>query len=103
MKRIAITNGGGQFFDKDKAEKFEEEADWNGSNWISRATRNQFQHECLFRTCGGKWILNTSSDFAGSVDAYEIISDLEAVSWFLKQNSDLPEELQGKEKPYEIL
>jgi len=103
MKRTAITNGNGQFFDMDKAEMFRSDKYHNGHNYISKATGSQFTDEYLFLTVGGKWILNKTSMYQGSLETYELITDTDATEWFLKQNLELPETLQGKEKDYEIL
>src|SRR5690606_26064843 len=43
------------WFDDEKAERFAEDRDWNGSNWISVATGSQWHHEELYRTAGGRW------------------------------------------------
>ena len=86
MKRQAITDGNGQWFDIDKAEVFKEETDWNGSNHISRATGSQFDHEFLYMTKSGKFILNRFSDYQGRGESYILLSKEEAAEWFASQS-----------------
>lgn len=102
MSRKAITNGNGQWFDTDKATVYKEETSWNGHNHISKATGSQFDHEWLFLTSSGKWVLNKWSNYQGSGESYEIISEDEATVWFLEQSMELPEQLKGKDAAYEI-
>lgn len=102
MKRIAITNGNGQWFDLEKSEVYKEETRWDGHNWISVATDNQFHHERIHKTAMGKWVLNKWSDFQGTKQTYEVIDESEVVVWFLNQGMDLPEELEDLADAYEI-
>ena len=85
MKRVALTDGSGQWFDSDKAEKFSEKSYWNGNNHISKATGSQWEHESVYLTKGGKWILNHWSQHQGSRETYEVVSDQEASEWFARQ------------------
>lgn len=66
MRRIVLTDGSGRWFDEDKAEAFDEERWFDGRNQISRATGDQFEHERLYRTASGQWVLNAWSDWQGS-------------------------------------
>jgi len=83
MERIALTDNSGKWFDMDKAEEFKEAEDWDGNNNISKATKSQFEHERLYRTVSGKWILNHWSQMQGSIEAYIEISDDEAAKWLV--------------------
>jgi len=76
------------WFDDEKAERFAEDRDWNGSNWISVATGSQWHHEALYRTAGGRWVLNSWSQFQGVPERYEFISDARAREWLLKNGHD---------------
>jgi len=102
MKRIAITNQEGYWFDAEKAEQFDEESYWNGRNFISKATGNQWEHETLFKTRSGKWVLNHWSNFQGSLETYVEIDEEAAATWFLKQGMDLPEGLEKFAQSFEI-
>lgn len=98
MKRVALTDGSGRWFDADKAEMYEEKTFWNGSNHISKATGIQWNHEKIYITAGGKFIMYSWSDYQGSRDTVEEISDNYAAAWFAKQefdDDDIPEVFQS--------
>lgn len=85
MKRIALTDRSGRWFDSEKAELIKEELFWDGNNWISRATGSQWEHEWLYRTRGGKWILNHWSNFQGVTETYIEINNKTAAAWLASQ------------------
>lgn len=97
MKITALTENGrktGRWFDIDKADGFKEDTFWNGNNHISKATGSQWEHEYLFLTKGGVFVLHSFSDYQGSIESYEIISKEEAARWFVKNEynqSDIPD------------
>ena len=88
MKRIALTDGSGGWFDLDAATKFEESTTWDGSNNISDATRSQTEHEILFRTASGKWVLNCWSQWQGTLETYKIIDNKAAAAWLITNGHD---------------
>ena len=95
MKRIPIT-GENMWFDMDKATKYSEESEWNGNNYISKATGKQCYHENIFVTKSGKYILHSWSNYQGVSETFEEISKKQAANWFSKQGFDLesiPKEL----------
>lgn len=105
MKRIALTNNIGQWFDADKAECFKEQTYWNGSNHISKATNDQWHHEAIFKTKSGVFVFNSYSNIQGSMDTYEEITKKEAAQWFAKQgflDEDIPEELLSFIHEFEV-
>lgn len=83
-KRIALTDGSGKWFSSETAQLFKEDTYWNGNNWISKATGSQWAHESLYRTAGGRFILNHWSNWQGSSETYEEIGNEEAAVWFSK-------------------
>ena len=94
MKRVSLTDGSGQWFDSEKAECYKENFYHDGRNFISKATGSQFEHETVYITKGGKFILNGWSNWQGSVETYKIISKEEAAEWFGKQgfqDSEIPD------------
>lgn len=101
MKRIALTDDSGKWFDGEKAVKFEENTRWNGNNHISIATGSQWEHQSLYYTKSGNWVLHHWSQWQGSLDTYEEV-DLGFASKWMTQNScmddpqfnDLPEDVQ---------
>ena len=106
MKRIALTDGSGKLFDSEKAECFKEEAYHDGKNWISKATGSQWDHEAIFITKGGIFILNHWSQYQGSKETYEAISKEQAAAWFAKQefsDEDIPAVFLNEVYGFEIL
>ena len=108
MARIALTENGektGRFFDDKKADHYTEGSTWNGSNHISDATGSQSEHESLYRTKSGVYILNCYSAWQGSRDTCEIITKEAAAKWFVKNNyqeKNLPEELKNQVAELEV-
>ena len=76
------------WFDRAKAEEFDEGARWDGSNHISLATGSQWDHEILYRTAGGRWVLHRWSQWQGRPERYRFITDAEAQTWLLKNEHD---------------
>ena len=76
------------WFDRAKAEKFEEATRWDGNNHISIATGSQYDHEILFRTAGGRWVLHGWSQWEGRPERYRFISDEDAREWLLLNEED---------------
>ncbi len=79
--RVALTDGSGHWFDRDSAVKFDEDTWWNGSNRISRATGSQWNHETLYYTASGRWILRCWSQCEGTPATVEAVDQAEAVQW----------------------
>ena len=88
MNRQSIDGGG--WIDLDTAKKFIEDRNWDGHNMISAATGSQWQHETLYRSVGGVYVLHTWSQCQGSQDTWQRISMNDAVEWLL-QNDYEPE------------
>jgi hypothetical protein len=59
MKRQVMDDG--RWFNINKAIEFEERTYFNGQNHISMATGSQWDHEALYRTVSGRWVLHRSS------------------------------------------
>lgn len=97
QKRVTIQDDEGEktgrWFDPDKAETWKEATWHDGNNFISRATGSQWEHEVLFRTAGGAWILHHWSQWQGSRESYTQISAKEAAAWLTVNEHDAPEEL----------
>lgn len=84
MQRTALTgDDAGKWFNRKVAIKFQEQTRWNGNNHISRATGSQWEHEALYYTKSGRWVLNHWSQWQGSLESYTEIGLTEAVSWLV--------------------
>lgn len=82
MSRIALSDGSG-WFDPEAAVCFEEDRFWNGQNHISRATGSQWDHETLYYTRSGNWVLHWSSQWEGTIDTYHRMEPGEAARWLV--------------------
>ena len=81
MSRIVLTDGSGRWFDDAKAKRWEEETRWNGNNHVSKATGSQWEHETLYRTAGGIYVVHHSSQWQGSTDTIEEVTASDAAKW----------------------
>jgi hypothetical protein len=85
MKKIALTNQKGKWFDRDTATLYTEKTFHNGQNYISKVTGSQFEHESLYVSKRNTYILNHYSDYLGSSESYVEISKTTAAAWFACQ------------------
>ncbi len=76
------------WFDPKTCELFEEDTRWDGNNHISVVAGGQFEHEGLYRTKKGRWVLNHWSQWEGREETYQFVSDDEAREWLLKCGRD---------------
>ena len=81
MSRIVLTDGSGRWFNDAKAKRWEEETRWNGNNHVSKATGSQWEHETLYRTAGGIYVVHHSSQWQGSTDTIEEVTANDAAKW----------------------
>ena len=104
MKQTLITDDSGAviaWFNQDKATVIRENHRFDGRNQISLATGSQWDHEALYLTAKGRWVLNRWSDYQGSSESYQFIATEEAYQWLLvnacKQEIDrLPEKVRNE-------
>jgi len=105
MKRIFLSTPEDVWYDADKAMKFEEACYHDGSNWISLATSSQTEHERLYRTKSGKWVLKEWSQWQGRLETYKAISQEEAILWLLRNEHEeeaIERDTDGVVESYEI-
>ena len=84
MKRINLGNG--SWFNPDSSTIFTESYRWGGQNYISLATESQWDHQDLYRTAKGNWVLREYSDWQGTSERYSVVPDEDAYEWLLKNN-----------------
>lgn len=101
MMPIALTDETGRWFDEDEAIKFDEDTRWDGQNRISVATGSQWEHERLFYTSSGVWVLRRWSQWQGSTESYEELTQDAATRWLSRNRCHddagfeaLPEEVR---------
>lgn len=101
-KRQTITDDSGRYFYLDKAEKFEEKTKWNGNNHISLVTGSQWEHEALYRTAEGRWILNHWSQWQGSKETWVEVNNEAAAKWLVICGHDAHKACQKEFEELEI-
>ena len=87
MSRAVLEDG--RWFNPACSTKWDEGTCWNGNNHISLATGSQWDHQRLYRTKGGLWILYTWSQWQGSGESYEEISAEAAAQWLVRNEHDV--------------
>jgi hypothetical protein len=94
MRRINLTDGS-SWFDESKAEAFEEAAYFDGHNFISVATKEQWAHETLYRTKTGMYVLHRWYNLEHIPPTYELVDDETAHEWLLANDhaDALPKEI----------
>lgn len=63
--------------------QWKEGTQWDGHNRISLATGSQWDHETLYRSRRGRYYVERSSQWQGSTDSAEWVSNEEAARWLL--------------------
>lgn len=86
QSRQAIDGGG--WFDPTRARTWKESTHWDGLMLVSGATGSGFDHEQLYRTPRGVYILNAWSDWQGGPDTYTRIDAAEASAWLVRMGHD---------------
>lgn len=99
MNRQTLTDGSGKWFDIEKSTCYKESTRWNGNNHVSIATGSQWDHEKLYRTASGKWILHSWSQYQGVMSKWESITEDQATRWLLVNDHNVPEDIA---RQYEI-
>lgn len=90
MKKRIITNEHNEplaWFDESKAIRIDEDTTFDGRNQISKATGGQWDHEALYLSANGKWVLNAWSNWQGSRETYTFASDEQAYTWVMANAS----------------
>jgi len=91
VSRITLEDG--RHFDPETAATYDEDSYFDGHNHVSRATGEEFRHERLYRTPGGRWILERSSQWQGETAGYREVSAALAASWLVRNGHEPPAEL----------
>lgn len=76
----------GATFDLTTAEHWDENTWFDGRNQISTATDSQWDHEVLYRTAKGAWVVYAWSQWQGSRETYRRIDADEARGWLLRND-----------------
>ena len=85
----------GTVVDTDNATRHYEEKQYHdGSNFISKATGDQWQHQDLYRSRKGRYYLETCPRINGQQAHAEWVSKQEAARWLTLNEHEIPEELK---------
>jgi len=96
MSRYQMDDG--TIVDTEKSkESWPEKTDFNGNNHISRATKDQWTHEKLYRSRKGRYYVEHTSQWQGSQPHVEWVSPEEAARWLLLMEHRLPADLEKHE------
>lgn len=74
---------------------WEEDTFFDGHNRISKATGSQWEHQTLYRSRRGRYYIERTSQWQGSRDSAEWVSNEEAARWLLANEHKVPAELQA--------
>ena len=66
-------------------QSWDEDTRWDGSNNISVATGGQWCHQTLYRSRKGRYYVEHTSQWQGSVPHVEWVSPQDATRWLLTQ------------------
>jgi hypothetical protein len=85
----------GAVINTDKAQAhWDEDTWWNGSNYISKATGSQWEHQTLYKSRKGRYYILFESNWENTPTRAEWVSMEEAARWLLANNYyDLPKDL----------
>ena len=84
MTRITLTDNSGRWFDLEAAYRFDEATVLaDDGTPISRATGNSWEHETLFLTTHGTYIIHFQNDRNRSLDSFSEYDPKKAVQWLL--------------------
>jgi len=76
------------WFGAKSADVFDEATYWDGSNYISQATDRQFEHQTLYRTKAGRWVLQNWSQWQDRAARHEFVDASVAQDWLLGNGHD---------------
>ena len=105
MNRFFLSTPEDVWFDADKAREFEEASYYYNGNHISRATGSQTEHQTLYLTASGRWVLNEWSQWQGKLETYEAISLEDAILWLMRNEHEeeaIKHDTDGIVESYEI-
>lgn len=87
MARINVYEEAGLagWFNPETATCYNQGKEWDGNNMVGVITRSQWVDEYLYRTAGGRWVLNhDASRYHNGSDDYRFLTDDEARDWLLR-------------------
>ena len=96
MSKYTMDNGA--VVDTDNATaSWPEATRWNGNNHVSRATGSQWEHETLYKSAKGRYWIESTSQWQGSLPRAFFVSNEDAARWLLGNEHELPGDLREYE------
>lgn len=80
------------WYDPDKCESWDSGTRWDGNNHVPTVTGSYTEWERLYRTPGGRWVLNHWSRWDGVAETHRFLADNEARDWLLRAETDETEQ-----------
>lgn len=80
-----------------RSASWEEARDHDGHNFVGRSSGSQWNYQKLYRSRKGRYYLVHHSQWQGSRDYAEWISNHEAARWLLHNDAELPKDLAALE------
>lgn len=98
MNRITVYDYGegrrvAGWFDRGRADAYGEATRWEGNNNVSVATGRQWDHEVLYRTAQGRWVLHAWSQWQGSTPTWRFVVEDQARDWLVSNEHQHIDEL----------
>ncbi|RLP08913.1 ribbon-helix-helix domain-containing protein [Propionibacterium australiense] len=91
MGRITVTETDEQgettvlgWFDPDQSEMFESGWRWTGDDRVQAVTGSSTEFELLYRTPGGRWVVDHWSQWMGRPETYWFLTDEQARDWLMR-------------------
>lgn len=72
------------WFKLDAATEYTENKRWDGNNMVSLATGAWYEHEMLYRTAAGRWVLHHWSQWQGTSPTCHYITEAQALDWMMR-------------------
>lgn len=72
------------WFDPTKADQYPSATYWDGKNQVCSATRDYYTTETLYRTAGGRWVLQSWSRWQDMPDGWRYVSAEDARQWLIR-------------------
>lgn len=106
MDKVSLTDNSGRWFDKDSAKEWREAVILaDDGTPVSMATRNSWEHETLYLTKAGSFVMWFFNEHNHSLSQYVEWDEDKAAKWLLANghNDDVVKlDLTNQERRYEI-
>lgn len=76
------------WFNDDASTAYQEATRWDSNNQVSVNPVDQYSHQILYRTKGGRWVLHTWSQWQGAEPKFEFVNDATAKDWLIRNDED---------------